>query len=253
MINETQDKELLHRQRIIAKYFGLVILDLPYVISIVLMSISWRTVYMWRRLVDCNDVAEKRAVASEFMYLIALDVPAIIFAAIILLTGWHTRNLWKDICERTGLDRHKAVFKHTVLWIQDLPYMLITFVTTTLLPWRNPFLYWEFGKCQTNDDKRSVAFSQLLLGLFDIPTFLAGIVVVGTLWKLPATITETKAVVAKRKKELQDKTPLPITTLHEGVQIHYVIWNQFALLLADIPFGIMLIPLFIFHWRFITF
>lgn len=119
-------------------------------------------------------------------------------------------------------------------------------------------------QCRNITDKRSVALVQFQLALLDIVVAPLALVVLVTIWNARSMITQFRVDYMRYKGEplLNGIELYSLLTLHtaardapyiyglqEGSICHTAILYHFALLLVDLPFLLLLIPLSLGCWR----
>ena len=187
------------------EHFGMVLLDLPYILCALVVFCSWRTYHLYQRIQKTTTLTQRRSVCLEEFGCLLLDVPAVLAYAVVYSTIWNKQLMSDKLKNKKGVDWHLEVFICIGMLLLDLPYLIyILLVSATL--WRSWILWPQlYNATGANQDeilvkRRSASFEQFACLLFDIPCLVFFLYTLVTIWEFGPLMASIKKLTTKEKK-----------------------------------------------------
>eukprot|EP01105_Mastigella_eilhardi_P021910 TRINITY_DN5349_c0_g1_i1.p1 TRINITY_DN5349_c0_g1~~TRINITY_DN5349_c0_g1_i1.p1 ORF type:complete len:2864 (-),score=408.93 TRINITY_DN5349_c0_g1_i1:104-8695(-) len=224
-------------------------IDLPFVpLAVGTLLFPWRLWFLLRELCFSSlsrTSREKRWLVAEQFALGPADLLAVACCVFVVALVWHAGFLKRDLTTESGFGRHRVAFRLALLTVMDLPFILLCAIALCI-PSRAPFIIWDLRKCTTFSDKRYVAVLHFAISLIIEPVALVCCTLVFvTLWRACALWNTTREFVARYRLPA---APLP--TFDQATQLHReAIASLIKLLVADLPFFVLLVPCCACPWR----
>lgn len=127
------------------------------------------------------------------------DLPFIILAVFVTVFLWRAPFLWIDIVRLRSSDasiiRHKIWYHWCMMFVDvlDIPFVVATMLITVTV-WRCPTLWKEILNKDTRKERRKAVLTQFLYWLWDIPTCVAALLVLISVYRTKAYIRQLKEV-----------------------------------------------------------
>ena len=211
MRNALKGKTGFNVHKTIFEHFFYLILDTPSILFMLVVSISWRSPILWKKVrnIRKNLAAEtktppeiderrvlrlRRQVCGEQFVCLLLDIPVLLFFILDLLFVWNFLDLWDSLKrlpneQKQTLQLHYTISKYFWELILDLPYVICGLVIVLTI-WRLIHFGNKLAKInQTAPSKqakfvqrRGLCAEQCCCVLLDIPAVLCGLLVVISFW-----------------------------------------------------------------------
>lgn len=202
---------------IIIKQFIIVFVDLFCIIFVFFLLISWRNVIFVRRFIAAgqrennsqaeNEFKQRKIIFIEFLNLL-LDIPCLICFAFTFFT-WRAPMVIIDIkhARENNKDWNEIRFVglyHFFLFIIDVPCIAVGLVA--MCSWRAPMVIYSLLESSLLERRsswkshwkiRQQLVLQFIYLFIDIPVILCFLVVLVTIWRMPALVKQLKKHLQK--------------------------------------------------------
>eukprot|EP01119_Soliformovum_irregulare_P009854 TRINITY_DN2371_c0_g1_i4.p1 TRINITY_DN2371_c0_g1~~TRINITY_DN2371_c0_g1_i4.p1 ORF type:complete len:1908 (-),score=505.85 TRINITY_DN2371_c0_g1_i4:139-5538(-) len=240
------------RRELISRQFRETLLDLPYLPSFFLISVTvYRlpaTIKMIHSIIGLKD-KEMRSQILVYSVRVGMDLLALIQTLLISITFWRAGRFWKRFFQVENIEenaikwyspRHEVVFDEFSQWLLDLPYIFQLGFILILNPYRSLHILSHFSELE-DQDRRNKIGDALLLVFADYVCLLMALIIAVTFWRVKFLYAqfqlENRVVFGARKR------------FEFWNQRHAIVFRQFKQWMKDVPYlpGVLFIFLTVYR------